>query len=192
MSPINSKNKGNRNELKICEAFNKRFNTTEFQRCPQSGAWGTRLNKKLSVGAQEQLSGDAMVPSNFAFSLECKAGYNIEISRLIDLKSNPDKKKIYEFLSQSSNDARKVSGRKPCVIYRRDRHDPLVFIPKFEVMNYEITHLSFTYEEEETWKKWIMISFDDFLNPEYFPDEFFIISDKEEEKQKDPENNNTR
>ena len=194
---MNSKSKGSRSELRICKILNEKFETEEFQRTPGSGSFGTRGMGKFSKEAQAQLSGDAICPSNWLFSLENKAGYDLDPLKLFyaqtseKSKESGDLKTFREFCEQSSSDALKVAGRVPCVIYTKNRCETVLMVPienhirAAEILNLlqknTLTSLCFTIDNKhEQWQRWAMFNFIDFLNAF---DRSFFFEGKEEENQ---------
>ena len=121
---VNSKRKGASFERKIAKMLNERFNTTEFNRTPGSGAFGTThaLPQHLIV------HGDLITPQNFKYVIECKNGYNVDIEDLFRSKSP-----FYSFIDQARKDARKVN-RDWMVIYKKDRKKELVVVSAQEAL----------------------------------------------------------
>jgi hypothetical protein len=79
---VNSKRKGAAFERKIAKLLNERFDTTEFNRTPGSGAFGTThaLPQHLIV------QGDLITPQNFKYVIECKNGYKVELDKYLLIK----------------------------------------------------------------------------------------------------------
>ena len=119
---VNSKRKGASFERKIANLLNKRFNTTEFNRTPGSGAFGSThaLPQHLIV------HGDLITPQNFKYVIECKNGYNVDLEDLFRGKSP-----FYSFIEQARKDAIKVN-RDWMVIYKKDRKKELVVVSSQE------------------------------------------------------------
>lgn len=125
---VRGNNKGKRGERKICKMLTERFKRGDFNRIPTSGAFGT--THMLSESARKCLCGDIMAPDpSWMFSLEIKTGYDIDLINLFNEESTTDRKLVNEFIDQSCNDAKKIDGRIPLVIYSKDRREPLCFIP---------------------------------------------------------------
>jgi hypothetical protein len=117
---INSRTKGNTFENKVCEILNTRFNTTDFMRSPGSGAFATshRLPEHL------QIHGDLITPKDFAFTIECKKGYNKEsIASIFNPKSE-----LRSFIEQAERDSAKESKRF-MIIFKQDRQNTIVIFP---------------------------------------------------------------
>lgn len=71
---VNSKKKGNREELKIVNELSQMFNDT-FRRVPSSGAFTGGFNRQkyeFTESAKQVLTGDVITPDWFFFSLEIK------------------------------------------------------------------------------------------------------------------------
>lgn len=112
----NSRTKGNTFERKVCALLNERFETTDFNRSPGSGAFANthRLPDHLKV------YGDLIVPQRFQYIIECKKGYNkVSLGSLFNIKSE-----FYDFINQAKRDASKIS-KKWMVIFQQDRKDTL-------------------------------------------------------------------
>lgn len=116
---LNSRNKGNTFERKVCSILNKRFETDEFSRSPGSGAFATthKLPEHLKI------YGDIITPEKFKFCIECKKGYNEEnISSLFISNSN-----TRNFLDQAELAAKKAK-KEPMLIWQQDRKNIIVFV----------------------------------------------------------------
>lgn len=113
---INSRNKGNTFERKICEIFNAYLNTTDFCRTPGSGAFATthKLPEHL------QVYGDLITPKQFKFLIECKFGYNNEGICSLFGKSN-----ILNFIQKVKEEARKAN-KDFLLIFKQNREKILV------------------------------------------------------------------
>ena len=119
---INSKRKGSAFERKIAKLLNERFNTTDFNRTPGSGAFGTThaLPQHLIV------QGDLITPQNFKYVIECKNGYKVDIEDLFR-EGSP----FYKFIEQAQRDAAKAN-KEWMVIYKKDRKKELVVVSSQE------------------------------------------------------------
>ena len=115
---VNSKRKGANFERKIAQKLNERFNTTDFNRTPGSGAFGSthQLPQHLIV------HGDLITPQNFKYTIECKNGYNVELDDLFKPKSD-----FFKFIEQAKMDARRAC-REWMVIYKKDRRKEMVVV----------------------------------------------------------------
>lgn len=127
---IKSKSKGKRGEALIVKLLNSRFSERiknhptggGFSRSVASGArWGQNAN--LSQTSLGVFSGDVSVPTGFIFTIEIKNGYND-----VDLFNCFDKgcAELDEFLKQATNDGNR-SGRKPILMWRKDRKETIAF-----------------------------------------------------------------
>lgn len=118
---INSRTKGNTFERKISKLLNEKFNTTDFQRSPGSGAFATTH----TLPDYLKIYGDLITPKDFVFCIECKKGYNkITLGDL--LKPNCE---IYKFFEQATI-AADACGKFPLLIIQQDNKEPLCFINK--------------------------------------------------------------
>ena len=161
--------KGKRGERNIVKTLNDRFgsilgkNAGLFSRSVGSG---NRYGQKvvLSQNAMDIYSGDIVVPDGFNFVLESKNGYND-----IDLCTAFVKghKELDTFLKQVSDDAKRC-GRKPMLIWKKDRKSPLAFLKTKDLPN-----RSFDYSMK--YKEWTAISFEELLKSE---NHFFFTINK--------------
>ena len=129
---INSKKKGNRNELECVKIFEKRFGKG-FARVPSSGAWGGGANRasreNMSLEQKITLVSDIMAPPNFKFSIEHKA---YEEGSFWDLfNEGSDLKKWFK---QCSGDASFV-GKEPMLIVKYNGKKRIFYIRK-KIDNY--------------------------------------------------------
>lgn len=185
MPRVNSKKKGNRGELAICKILSDHFQQ-KFNRVPASGAISTI--HQLQQNSARTLAGDIICPDNFNFSIENKYGYDIDLYSLFQ-KDNGDKRKFIDFIEQAKEDANKVVGISPMVIYTRTRKKPLVGFSKFNLDNVLLDALDqfFTLKIEKikdlnglsgkNTDIWIFADLQEVL--EKFPIEFFFSKNKE-------------
>lgn len=161
---INSKRKGNRNELEFAKILTKRFKRG-FSRSVGSGnRWSQTAF--LPKHAQKVFSSDLVVPKNFKFALEVKGGYNGIDLNSIFVRGNSD---LNKFLIQAYKDAKRAD-KKPLLAWKKDRKPWLVFI-----LTKDAEDLRFKYKL--VYNEWTAVSLEDFLK---LNDEFFF-----DEKQKD-------
>lgn len=162
---INSKAKGNRNELEVAKILSERFNRV-FKRAPQSGAWGTS-NKESGVrdDALEILSGDLICPKDFKFAVEVKS--RTEWNFWDMLNESTQHLEINDWLFQVEEDA-KINNRIPLLYIKINNKKPFVLFPK------EL------YEGKITYDGYTVMRFDYFLQLE---DSFFFFDDENEQKE---------
>ena len=165
---INSNKKGKRKELQVVASLNKRFEEIlskfpswgKFSRTVSSGArWGQ--NVILPQHAKDTFTGDLVCPSGgFKYVIECKGGYNE-----VDLCSafNGKCSQLDNFLSQVQKDSERC-GRKPLLLWKKDRKPMLSIIRHEDVKNYE-------FKIYMKYNDWIILGFDDFFK---LPDNFFF------------------
>jgi len=170
----NGKKKGNRGELKIAKILTEHFKLP-FKRVPTSGAFST-IHMDMSQEALRTLSGDLIVPPSWVFSLEVKTGYKVDLISLFSDKSTTDKTTISEFCEQASEDAAKVEGRIPMVIYTKDRRETVCILPKnnhsrekelkklLQKENTRYMCVPLRLEDYKQWGEWIVISLPDLLD----------------------------
>lgn len=147
---INSRTKGNTFERKVCEILNERFNTTDFCRSPGSGAFAT--THKLPE--HMQVRGDLITPKDFAWTIECKKGYNKESVASI---FNPNSE-IRSFITQAESDAEKAN-KNFMIVFKQDNQNTIVIIKWIENIILNNDHVMFTINE----KAYFMFRFEEFL-----------------------------
>ena len=125
MARINSKQKGNRNELECVKIFESYFGKG-FARTPQSGGWSGGQNRMsredMSIEQKLTLVSDIMTPPDFAFVLEHKAYEKMEFWDLFN-----DSSKLNEWVNQVSEDAFFVD-REPMLIMKFNRKQRIVMV----------------------------------------------------------------
>jgi hypothetical protein len=165
---IKSGPKGKRAERLICKSLISRFQEILsknpawglFSRSIGSGnRWGQGV--VLSKQASNTFSGDITCPENFKFVIESKSGYNeIDLCCAFDGGS----KQIDDFLDQVSGDAKRT-GRKPMLIWRKDRKPALVFLKTGEIP----VDKEFIYTMK--YRDWTIYLFEDMIS---MSDDFFF------------------
>lgn len=167
---IKSGKKGKRVELEVVKELNARFSDIllknpswgRFSRTIGSGnRWGQ--NVFLSKVAMDNFSGDLVCPTNFKFVLESKGGYND-----IDLCSAFDKGQsvLDDFLEQVSEDSKRT-GRKPMLLWKKDRKPRLSFIKACDIEN----KLYSGFEYSMKYRDWLVFNFSDLIK---LQDDFFF------------------
>ena len=160
---INCSVKGKHNERQIVKKLNKRFAeiisaNEEWGLFSRTIGSGNRFHQvSLSRVAKQVFSSDISSPPPFKFTIESKAGYDIDLCYAFEGKC----KIIDDFLEQATKDGEK-SGKHPMVIYKKDRRPRLAFL-----------HLEskYTFEFSMKYRDWTVVSFDELLK---LPDEFFF------------------
>jgi len=164
---INSKRKGNRNELDLAKIFTKRFKKG-FSRSVGSGnRWSQTAF--LPKHAQKVFSSDLVVPLNFKFSLESKGGYDGIDLNSVFLRGNSD---LDKFLTQAYKDAKKAE-KKPLLAWKRSRKPWLAF-----VLSKDLEEVSFDFKYKLIYNKWTALALEEFLKLE---DNYFFDGKIEEE-----------
>lgn len=123
--------KGKRHELEVVKRLNERFarllaDNPDWGRFSRSAGSGNRWGQvdNLPKHAKDTYSGDITCPANFIFVLESKGGYNE-----IDICSafSGGHRELDSFLKQSEDDSER-SGRKPMLVWKKDRKPRLAFV----------------------------------------------------------------
>ncbi len=123
---INGGRKGKRVEREICKILTKRFGES-FSRSVGSGNRWSQAN--LPKYARDVYSGDLVPPilkngKHFLFCVESMGGYSgIDLDSIF-IKGN---KELDKFMEQVSNDSKRC-GRKPLLVWKRDRQPWLAFL----------------------------------------------------------------
>lgn len=152
---IHSKRKGNKFERDICKLLNERFDTKEFERSPNSGAYASTHNLPEYL----KLYGDLITPINFKYTIECKKGYN-NISFYNFLRyDSPD---FWNLVKQSEKDSNQ-SGKPLLLIIKQDRK------PALAVIKEDIDLPNMRLKKESTC--YYMYFLDDLIG---LPDEFWL------------------
>jgi len=182
---MSQKKKGNRGENVVASLLNKQFETG-FKKGPSSGALSTIYKGFIDESALVTLTGDLIVPKNWVFSIESKAGYEADISKLFTSKKL--KSKLFGFVEQTSEDALRIEGRIPLVVYKRDYREHVAILPyhnhsrekelkkllKDKIKTYMIFHHKV---EDSPWSKWVIITFQELLDKA--PKSFFFDGKEE-------------
>jgi hypothetical protein len=167
---IKSGQKGKRHERDLCKVLTARFQEVLgqnpswglFSRSVGSGnRWGQGVY--LSKSATNTFSGDIACPDNFKFVVESKGGYN-DVDLCCAFAGGC--KQVDDFLAQVSDDAQR-SGRKPILIWRKDRKPRLAFLKTGEVS--PEVEAKFGYLMR--YRDWTAYNLEDILT---LPDEFFF------------------
>ncbi|RDJ35448.1 MAG: hypothetical protein DWQ19_11575 [Crenarchaeota archaeon] len=163
---IKSGVKGKRGERQVINDLNKRFakliaenpSGGGFSRTVGSGnRWGQNVN--LPKHALDTFVGDIVAPINFKFVIESKKGYNdIDLFNCFTGKC----RELDEFLQQATDDAGR-SGKKPMLVWSKDRKDKVVFIRDEDIG--EVTGIYLKYNG------WTGVLFKSLLKR---PDKFFF------------------
>ena len=157
--PIKTKKKGNRGELELVKLLNARFKDLLaknpkmglFIRAAGSGAFSHR---QISESAKNTYTGDISAPDGFKFVLEHKNGYNdIDLYNIFD----SGHKEIDAFLAQVTDDSSRSVNKKPCLIWKKDRKDRIVFVKKSDFPDLNL-------EYSINYRDWIVMSFEKFMS----------------------------
>lgn len=160
---INSSVKGKTNEREVVKLLNDRFRTI-LGKNPSWGLFsrtvgsGNRFSQTyLSQSAKQVFSSDISCPPTFKFTIESKAGYDIDL-----FSAFVGNKELDSFLKQATDDSEKVN-KFPMVVWKKDRKPRLAFIHS--------DRISTKFQCQMTYKQWIVVTFSDLLSE---PDEFFF------------------
>jgi Holliday junction resolvase len=111
-----SRKKGSRFELEICKKLTKHFKK-EFVRAPSSGAWAT-------INDVDHSGGDIICKEDFDYTIECKCNYGFSLFNLVQ-GNKKENKLLDEWTKQVERDCKR-EGKKPLIIYKRDRRGTFV------------------------------------------------------------------
>lgn len=152
---INSSVKGKTNEREIVKILNDRFKkllslNPAWGMFSRSVGSGNRFSQAcLSHSAKQVFSSDISCPPLFKFTIESKAGYDIDLCSAFS-----GNKEIDSFLKQATDDSEKVK-KLPMVLWKKNRRPRLAFIHSDLVR--QIPEYSMRYRE------WTAMSFSDLL-----------------------------
>lgn len=119
--------KGKRVERDLVKQFTNRFGEG-FSRSIGSGNRTSQVSY-LPKHAQDTFTGDLCCPKGFRFVLESKGGYNgIDLNTVFESGNST----LDGFLAQVTKDSNKC-GRKPMLLWKRDRKPWLAFIHTEEI-----------------------------------------------------------
>lgn len=169
---IKSGQKGKTGEREIVNDLNVRFadllakNPTwgAFSRSVGSGnRWGQNVN--LPQHAKDTFTGDLVAPAHFLFVIESKKGYNdIDIFDCFSGKCSG----LDEFLKQVTDDSVR-SGRKPLLIWKKDRKAKVAFIARSDFFSAKDGHS--INKNLLFYKEWIGLPLENLLK---LQDDFFF------------------
>jgi Holliday junction resolvase len=126
--------KGKRVERELVSEFTTRFGEGFSRSLGSGNRWGQVKN--LPKHAKDTLSGDICCPPGFKWVLESKGGYEGIDFWTIFQRGNST---IDEFLDQVSKDSTRT-GRKPMLLYKRDRKPWIAFVPTKELEGREFKY----------------------------------------------------
>ena len=160
---INSSVKGKVNEREIVKILNKRFGSilagnTSWGMFARSVGSGNRFSQVcLSHSAKQVFSSDISCPPSFKFTIESKAGYDIDLCSAFS-----GSKELDSFLKQALEDGEK-SNRFPMVLWKKNRRPRLAFVHTKILRKKPDYHM--------TYREWTALLFEDLLLED---DEFFF------------------
>lgn len=160
---INSSVKGKTNEREIVKILNTRFR----ELLSKNSSWGlfsrtigsgNRYSQaSLSYTAKQVFSSDVSCPPPFKFTIESKAGYDVDMCSAFT-----GNKELDGFLKQATEDGDK-SNKFPMVLWKKNRMPRLAFIHS--------DLLKSKYEYQMNYRNWIVVTLEDLLQE---PDNFFF------------------
>lgn len=160
---INSSVKGKVNEREVVKILNKRFGSI-LSKNPSWGMFarsvgsGNRFSQVcLSYNAKQVFSSDISCPPSFKFTIESKAGYDIDLCSAFSAN-----KELDSFLKQAIEDGDK-SSRFPMVLWKKNRRPRLAFVHTKILRRKPDYHM--------TYREWTALLFEDLLLED---DEFFF------------------
>jgi len=125
------KKKGNSFELKIAKLLSKKFDK-QFSRTPNSGGFATINKNCIADKVLKEISGDIITPENFNYCIECKHGYDIELSQL--LTDTAQRRLFISFIEECE---KSLQNNYPLIIYQRNRRRPLACLYDSLIKDYE-------------------------------------------------------
>jgi len=159
---INSSVKGKVNEREVVKILNNRFSSI-LAKNPSWGMFarsigsGNRFSQVcLSYNAKQVFSSDISCPPSFKFTIESKAGYDIDLCSAFS-----GNKELDSFLKQAHEDGEK-SNRFPMVLWKKNRRPRLAFIQTNVLIKKPEYHMKY--------RDWTALLFEDLLleNDEFF------------------------
>jgi Holliday junction resolvase len=158
---VNSKQKGSRFERDIVKFLNERFgNYGKFARTPGSGAFATTHDLPDHIILHE----DIIAPKNFQFLIECKNGYDLDLTDLFNFNSQ-----LYKWIQKLEAKSFE-NAQKWCIIYKKNRNKKVIITNK-EVKE-EYTPITIvTLNSKDLVNTCFLYEFDEFFN---LPDSTFF------------------
>lgn len=160
---INSSVKGKTNEREVVKILNQRFKSL-LSSNPSWGLFsrsigsGNRYSQVvLSSNAKQVFSSDISSPPSFKFTIESKAGYDIDLCSAFE-----GSKELDSFLKQATEDGEK-SNKFPIVLWKKNRKPRLAILHSDKIEK--------PYEYHMIYRNWIIVKFADLLLE---PDSFFF------------------
>jgi hypothetical protein len=160
---INSSVKGKVNEREVVKILNGRFgkilseNPTWGMFARSVGSGNRYSQVSLSQNAKQVFSSDIACPPSFKFTIESKAGYDIDLCSAFSAN-----KELDSFLKQAVEDGEK-SNRYPMVLWKKNRRPRLSFVHSRIIENRPEYYMIY--------REWTVLLFEDLLSKE---DEFFF------------------
>lgn len=155
MAKVNSKAKGNRNELFFAKSLTERFDK-KFTRVPMSGGFSTfHRGTGVKESTIQDLSGDIVTPEGFKFSIEIKSRADFNFWDLLNENDN----EIDLWLEQAEADS-KTANKLPLLIIKVNNRKPFVLFHKELLSRCRLIY-----------KEYAVVRYDYFLE---FDDSFFF------------------
>jgi hypothetical protein len=155
---VNSGRKGDRGEHGVIDLLTERFHMP-FSRVPDSGARMSQV--ALPEELKQAYVGDIVVPPNFKFCIECKNGYDDDISLENIIFKNRKNAVLDGFLEQAQRDADRV-GKKPMLCWKKTSKPYLAFTKEYKVSEYGLYY-----------RDWVACQLTDLLK---LPDDIFLAT----------------
>ena len=127
LKKINSKQKGNRFELKVCNKLKKAWGVTAY-RTPGSGCYTSR---KVSKAMKEAAMGDVVIEELPEIVLECKNYYSLHFSNWF--KDKPGDQSIFGFWNKLADEAARF--RKIPILICKEDSSPAIVITSLSFAN---------------------------------------------------------
>lgn len=152
---INSSVKGKSNEREVVKILNQRFHEI-LSKNPSWGLFsrsvgsGNRYSQAtLSYYAKQVFSSDISCPPAFKFTIESKAGYDIDL-----FSAFVGNKELDSFLKQAVEDGEK-SNKFPMVLWKKDRKPRLAFVQSDKMRK--------EFDCQMKYKDWTIVTLSDLL-----------------------------
>jgi len=156
---IHCGHKGDRGEKGVIKLLSERFGLP-FSRVPDSGAYASQV--ALPEELKAAYVGDIICPNKFNFCIECKNGYDDDISLDNIIFKNRKNAQLDKFLEQAQRDADRI-GKKPLLCWKKTGKPYLAFTHEYKVSEYGCYY-----------RDWVACQLTDLLK---LPDDVFLTTE---------------
>jgi hypothetical protein len=129
---IHSGHKGDRGEKGVIKLLTERFGLP-FSRVPDSGAFASHA--ALPEELKSAYVGDIICPVKFKWCIECKNGYDEDISIDSIMFKGRSMAQLDSFLEQATKDANRI-GKKPLLCWKKTGKPYLAFTHEYKCGEY--------------------------------------------------------